>query len=75
MIYVNTVTKIIIKLWIIYCGIMIEREMIVLDIDYITEGEKPVIRLFGREPGENPKRIIAFDNSFEPYFYMDHILI
>lgn len=50
---------------------MIEREMIVLDIDYITEGEKPVIRLFGREPGENPKRIIAFDNSFEPYFYIE----
>lgn len=50
---------------------MIEREMIVLDIDYITENDKPIIRLLGREPGENPKKIIAFDNSFEPYFYIE----
>jgi DNA polymerase I len=51
---------------------MVKRNMVLLDIDYITEDEKPVIRLLGREvEGENPKRIIALDYIFQPYFYIE----
>lgn len=39
-----------------------------LDIDYITINEEPVIRLFGAT--ENNKKIIVHDNSFKPYFYI-----
>ena len=36
---------------------MIKRNIVILDIDYITEDEKPVIRLLAREVNkENPKK-------------------
>lgn len=45
--------------------------MILLDIDYVTVKEKPVIRLFGREQGsEEDKVIIALDKTFKPYIYV-----
>ena len=51
---------------------MIKRNIVILDIDYITEDEKPVIRLLAREVNkENPKKIIALDYNFTPYFYIE----
>lgn len=45
--------------------------MVLLDIDYVTENEKPVIRLFGKETGsEDANYIIALDRTFEPYIYV-----
>lgn len=42
-----------------------------LDIDYITENDKPMVRLFGRLQGEDEdKSIIALDKSFKPYIYV-----
>ncbi|QDA30705.1 intein-containing DNA-directed DNA polymerase [Thermococcus indicus] len=38
----------------------------ILDTDYITEGGKPVIRIFKKENGEFK---IEYDRTFEPYFY------
>lgn len=46
--------------------------MVLLDIDYITEDEKPVVRLFGREiGGEGGRSIIVKDRTFQPYIYVD----
>ncbi len=51
---------------------MIKKNIVILDIDYITEDEKPVIRLLGREINkDNPKKIIALDYNFSPYFYIE----
>jgi DNA polymerase, archaea type len=48
------------------------RRMVLLDIDYVTEGEKPVIRLFGREIGkERGRSIMVMDRAFQPYIYAD----
>ncbi len=45
--------------------------MVLLDIDYVTRGEKAVIRLFGREKNENDeKSIIVLDYGFQPYIYV-----
>lgn len=44
-----------------------EKEVVVLDIDYVTEDEKPVIRLFAKE---NENNVILIDDSFEPYLYV-----
>lgn len=49
--------------------------MVLLDIDYVTENDKPVIRLFGKEKGpENLSgdynHIIALDRTFKPYIYV-----
>lgn len=53
---------------------MEKRKIVLLDIDYITHEEKAVIRLFGKEKDEEGetggKKIIALDNSFEPYIYV-----
>ncbi|RBQ22236.1 DNA polymerase PolB subunit 1 [Candidatus Methanobinarius endosymbioticus] len=53
---------------------MEQRKIVLLDIDYITHEEKAVIRLFGKEKDENAKtgerKIIALDDSFEPYIYV-----
>jgi len=53
---------------------MEKRNIILLDIDYITHGEKAVVRLFGKEKLENgktsEKKIIALDDTFEPYIYV-----
>ncbi|MCL2114936.1 MAG: DNA-directed DNA polymerase [Methanobrevibacter sp.] len=47
------------------------RNIILLDIDYITMNEKAVVRLFGKIKGdEQGKNIIAIDDSFEPYIYV-----
>ncbi|MCC7553632.1 MAG: DNA-directed DNA polymerase [Methanobacteriaceae archaeon] len=43
----------------------------ILDIDYITHKNKPVIRLFAKEINNDKQReIIALDESFEPYIYI-----
>lgn len=47
------------------------RNIILLDIDYITRDEKAVVRLFGKIKGDtHGKDIIAIDESFEPYIYV-----
>ncbi len=47
---------------------MINMEMIITDIDYVTNDEIPVIRIFGKtKEGEH---IIALDETFEPYLYV-----
>ena len=49
---------------------MVERNIVLLDIDYITYEEKPVVRLFGKVKGENSHDLIALDDSFVPYLYV-----
>ena len=49
---------------------MVRRNIVLLDIDYITYEEKPVIRLFGKVKGENSHDLIALDDSFVPYLYV-----
>lgn len=49
---------------------MVKRNIVLLDIDYITYDEKPVMRLFGKVNGENSNDIIALDDSFTPYLYV-----
>lgn len=50
---------------------MEKRNIVLLDIDYVTKDEKAVVRLFGKIKGdENGKDIIAIDDSFEPYIYV-----
>ena len=47
------------------------KKFTLLDIDYITEDEKPVVRLFGKIKGESKNRtIIALDKKFKPYIYV-----
>jgi DNA polymerase, archaea type len=48
------------------------KRMVLLDIDYITKGEKAVVRLFGKEKtGEDGNSIIVMDNGFKPYIYVE----
>jgi len=53
---------------------MEKRNIILLDIDYITHEEKAVVRLFGKKKAKDgktsEKRIIALDDTFEPYIYV-----
>lgn len=49
---------------------MEKRKMIILDIDYITHEERPVVRLLGKEKGDETKDIIALDSTFVPYLYV-----
>lgn len=50
---------------------MEKTQMIITDIDYVTNNEKPVIRLFGKTKGEvDGQHIIALDETFEPYLYV-----
>jgi len=50
---------------------MESRKFVLLDIDYITEDDKAVIRLFGRFNGdEEGQSIIALDKNFKPYIYV-----
>ena len=44
-----------------------QRNVVILDIDYVTFEEKPVIRLFSKEGDKN---IILLDDTFEPYLYV-----
>lgn len=48
---------------------MQKKSIVVNDIDYITENEKPVIRLFGQD-AETHTPIIAVDKTFKPYMYI-----
>ena len=48
---------------------MVRRNIVLLDIDYITHDEKPVMRLFGKVKGEKSNDLIALDDSFVPYLY------
>ena len=41
-----------------------QENVVILDIDYVTYEEKPVIRLFSKKGDEN---IILIDDTFEPY--------
>jgi len=43
--------------------------MVLLDIDYVTVDEAPVIRLFGKDKSGGNEPIIAHDRSFRPYIY------
>ncbi|MBI2674879.1 MAG: ribonuclease H-like domain-containing protein [Candidatus Aenigmarchaeota archaeon] len=40
-----------------------------LDADYVMEGEKPVIRLFGL--AKNRENVVALERNFRPYFYVE----
>lgn len=52
-------------------GAMETKKMVLLDIDYITENESAIIRLFGTFMTEKgPKSIIALDKNFLPYIYV-----
>ena len=44
--------------------------MVLLDIDYVTRGEKAIIRLFGREKNDANESIIVLDDGFQPYIYV-----
>ena len=44
-----------------------QENVVILDIDYVTYEEKPVIRLFSKKGDEN---IILIDDTFEPYLYV-----
>ena len=47
------------------------KKFLLLDIDYITERNEAVIRLFGKLIGEeNELSIIAKDRSFKSYIYV-----
>lgn len=44
-----------------------ERNVVILDIDYVTFEDKPVIRLFSKDGDKN---IVLIDDTFEPYLYV-----
>ena len=44
-----------------------QENVVILDIDYVTHDERPVIRLFSKKGDEN---IILIDDTFEPYLYV-----
>ena len=44
-----------------------QENVVILDIDYVTYEDKPVIRLFSKKGDEN---IILIDDTFEPYLYV-----
>ena len=44
-----------------------ERNVVILDIDYVTFEEKPVIRLFSKDGDKN---VVLIDDAFEPYLYV-----
>ncbi len=45
------------------------REIVLDDIDYVTHDNKPIVRLFGRDPEYNTN-VIALDTTFKPYMYV-----
>jgi DNA polymerase, archaea type len=50
---------------------MESKRFLLLDIDYVTENDEAVVRLFGKLRGEEiNKSIIARDRSFKPYIYV-----
>jgi DNA polymerase I len=44
-------------------------EMQILDVDYVTLNEDPVVRIFGKT--SDGKTVCAFYEGFRPYFYAD----
>lgn len=49
---------------------MEKKNIVLLDIDYVTDNDKAVVRLFGKETVDNKtNHIIAIDRTFEPYLY------
>ncbi len=46
---------------------MMQENVVILDIDYVTLDEKPVIRLFSKQGDKN---VILLDDTFEPYLYV-----
>ena len=44
-----------------------ERKVVILDIDYVTHEDKPVIRLFSKDGDKN---VVLIDDTFEPYLYV-----
>ena len=44
-----------------------QRNVVILDIDYVTYEDKPVIRLFSKDGDKN---VILIDDTFEPYLYV-----
>ena len=47
------------------------KKFVLLDIDYITEDDRAVVRLFGKLQGdENGRSVIAVDKGFKPYIYV-----
>ncbi len=50
---------------------MESKKFVLLDIDYITEDDKAVIRMFGRlKDEEDGQSIIVLDKNFKPYIYV-----
>ncbi len=49
---------------------MEKKGFILLDIDYVTDRGLPVVRLFGKEIGNEEKPIIVLDRHFRPYIYV-----
>jgi DNA polymerase elongation subunit (family B) len=47
-----------------------KEKLLVLDADYILEGNKGVVRLFCKD--EKGKTVLVLDSTFEPYFYALH---
>ena len=44
-----------------------EENVVILDIDYVTYEDKPVVRLFSKKGDKN---IVLLDETFEPYLYV-----
>ena len=44
-----------------------EKEVVILDIDYVSYEDKPVIRLFSKDGDKN---VVLIDDSFTPYLYV-----
>ena len=44
-----------------------EKNVVILDIDYVTYENKPVIRLFSKDKDKN---IVLLDDTFEPYLLL-----
>ena len=44
-------------------------EFLLLDIDYVLENDKPIIRMWGRT--HDGRTVLANDRNFRPYFYIE----
>lgn len=44
-----------------------QKNVVILDIDYVTYENKPIIRLFSKQGDKN---IVLIDDTFEPYLYV-----